>query len=80
MIEWGILVLGIIIGGGLGFLVSSSEEEDLEYPTHIEERWLELQRVTKSEWCHFMGDTSRREEWQRWFRNIKERRKNDGED
>jgi hypothetical protein len=80
MIEWLLLILGILIGSAIGYLLSLEDDEDSEkYPTHIEERWLELQRVTKSEWCHWMGDASHRTEWQRWFLNIKERRKNDEE-
>ncbi len=68
------LCVGVVIG-----LWLAPRADDTEYPTHIEERWLELQRVTKSEWCHFMRETSQRKDWQRWFTNIKERRKNDGE-
>jgi len=74
---WG--VVAMLMGCYIGWCWRA-EHDDTEYPTHIEERWLELQRVTKDEWCHFMRDTSHRKDWQRWFTNMKERRKNDEED
>lgn len=67
LVAW---VFGCVIGGWAATRIDESE-----HPSYIEERWLELKRVTKSEWCHLMNDSGYRAEWQLMFKNIKERRK-----
>jgi len=67
-----LIAIGAAIAGGYAILWILNFVHK-EYPKNVEETWIELKRVKRDEWCTLMSDSGYRRDWERWFKNMKER-------